>query len=121
MYHRGGVKRVVDGGHPPPPDVKAQPPFHSLVGNVAECVIEKMRENESEHYEPGCEPYLPDANAPQQERKLHRAVHARRANVNVGGCLWRHDGPSFECQSSRTIEENPAIFYIKCRVERSEE
>jgi len=75
-------------------------------------MIEEMRKDVSEHHEAGGEPHLPDTKAVEQCRELCIVVDARRANVNVGRCLWRHGGPSVECHGNRTKIGNP---YIKCR------
>jgi hypothetical protein len=40
--------------------VEREPLFHQRVGNIAERVIEKMREDVREHHEPAGEPHLPN-------------------------------------------------------------
>jgi hypothetical protein len=80
-------------------------------------MIEEMREDVGEHHEAGGKPNLPHANAAQQHREPEAAIYTRCAYVNVGGCLCRHGGPSFECQSERlqqSYENQPRqSFYGK--------
>jgi hypothetical protein len=60
-----GVECDVDDRNSPPPNVKREPLFHQRIGNIAERMIEKMREDVGEHHQPAGEPDLPNADAAQ--------------------------------------------------------
>lgn len=77
-----GVQRGIDNRNAPPPDVNIQPPVHRREGNVAERVIEEVREDVREHHKAAGEPHLPNANASQPNSKFRRGFRARRAHVN---------------------------------------
>src|ERR1700730_18180573 len=63
MRRSRGVERGIDDRNSPPPDVEPQPCFHRRVGDVAERVIEEVREDEREQDEAASDAYLPHANA----------------------------------------------------------
>ncbi|MFZ2078737.1 MAG: hypothetical protein WAV38_19215 [Xanthobacteraceae bacterium] len=84
------VKRGVDDRNPPPPDVKREPLFHQRIGNIAERVIEKMREDVREHHEPAGEPYLPNTNTAQPTGEAGGDAHPGRVHASDCWCLHRH-------------------------------
>src|SRR6202008_2364714 len=51
MDRGGGVKRKIDDRSSPPPDMEAQPGFHGVVGDIAERMVEEMREDVGEHHQ----------------------------------------------------------------------
>src|SRR5437870_13599937 len=59
------IEREIDDRYPPPPDVKAKPRLHGGVGEIAERVVEEMREYVGEHDETAGQPHLADADPPQ--------------------------------------------------------
>src|SRR5208283_2359475 len=82
MCRRGSIEHEIDDRNSPPPDVVREPRFHSGVRDVAERVIEEMREDVGEHDKAACEAYLPHADAAQPICNSDRRLHAGRAHVN---------------------------------------
>lgn len=91
MDDGGEIERVIDDRNSPKPDVVSQPRLHRVIGNIAEGVVEEMREDVDEHHKAGDEPHLAYADAAQPCRK--RSVHAR-ADVTDSRGLGCHAGPS---------------------------
>ena len=95
MYRGGGIERRIDDRNAPPLDVKRQPGFHQRVGNIAEGVIEEMRENVGEHDEAASEAHLPNPDAAQPIGNSRRPVRCGRAHVDNCWCQYRHEMNSF--------------------------
>src|SRR5258708_40306621 len=57
----GRVKRKIDDRNSPPPDVETKPRFHGVVREIAEGMIEEMREYVGKHDEAAHEPHLANA------------------------------------------------------------
>ena len=85
------VKRVVDEWKSPPRNVVFQPRLHRVVGNIAERMIEKMREDVRKHDQASGDPHLAHANPAQPCCKP--GVRAC-ADVTDPGGLYRHAEPS---------------------------
>src|SRR4030095_9911956 len=84
------VERVVDERKSPPRDMVFQPRFHRVVGNIAERMIEKMRENVGEHDEASGDAHLAHADAAQPCR--HTGARPCADVADPGG-LYRHAEP----------------------------
>ena len=80
-----GVECDVDDRNSPPPDVKREPLFHQRIGNIAERMIEKMRENVGEHHQPAGEPDLPNADAAQPIGNAGRDADPKRVTPAIAG------------------------------------
>jgi hypothetical protein len=65
MRYGGYVEREIHDRNSPPPDMQRQPPFHGRVRNIAERVIEEMREDVREHHQAAGDAHLPHADAAQ--------------------------------------------------------
>jgi len=65
MNGDGGVEREIDDRNSPPPDMKAESGLHRGVGEIAERVIEEVRENVGKHDEAAEEPHLPNSDSLQ--------------------------------------------------------
>ncbi len=94
MRDRRGIERGVDDRDAPPPDVEVPPPIHGREGNIAERVIEEMREDVGEHHQAAGDAHLPHADAAQPRRYLRRGFCAGRAHINDRRCLQRHASPT---------------------------
>ena len=116
MNHGGGIERDVDDRNPPPPDVIPEPLLHQWVGDVAERVIEEVREDVGEHDQPAGKPHLSHADAAQPRQCLRFGIKACRLHVTQSGCLDRHEpmacaalsSPRYRPGIARQIQETLA-------------
>ncbi len=90
MDHRRGVEHGVDRQAAPEPGVPGHERLHRRVGNIAERVIEIMREDVGEQDEAGRQTHLPHADAAQPRHGARFAVALARTQVSDGCGLDRH-------------------------------
>ena len=119
MCRSRGVERDIDDRNSPPPDVEPQPRFHGRVGDVAERMIEEMREDVGEHDEAAGDAHLPHADAaqPRHARGAESKPLARTSTM-AGACIAMHgqlsqDGPGHGAE--RTLRDAPSIGALASR------
>ena len=78
--------------------------LHRVVGNVAERVIEEVREDVGEHHQAADEPHLAHADAAQPCPDAGAVRCACRGKINVRRDLCRHD-ESRSFSNGRSVAE----------------
>ena len=109
MNARSGVERGVHQRNSPPPDMKQQPRFHCGVGNIAERVIEKMREDIREQDKTAGEPHLSNADATQSAAHARQEADAVRAYIDDRRPDLRHAQPTFRRRSRRRFQKTAGL------------
>src|SRR4029079_15525141 len=120
-FNSGGVvERDVEERKPPPPDMIPEPPLHQVVGNIAERVIEEVREDVSKHDQAAGKANLPHADAAQPRQR----VNACRLHVTQSWRLDCHEvmaraAPFIPAPSSGNCSANTRIIGVNAPCART--
>src|SRR3981189_571115 len=88
MDRDGGIEGEIDDRNAPATHWKEEPGLHRGVGEIAERMIEEVRENVGKHDEAANQPHLPDSDSLQPPHDARRPVCGAR--INDYRCVQGH-------------------------------